>query len=40
MEILTEFDALQDAMSKINLDEAVMPYCNGRLVDSDAFNKI
>ena len=40
MEILTEFDALQDAMSKINLDESVMPYCNGRLCDADSVNKI
>ena len=40
MEILTEFDALQEAMKKINLDESVLPYCNGRLVNDVAFNKI
>lgn len=39
MEILTDFDGLQEAMKKINLDESVMPYVNGRLVDSDAYNK-
>ena len=41
MEILTEFDELQNAMTKINLDESVFPYCNGRLVQNDAaYNKI
>ena len=39
MEILTDFDGLQEAMKKINLDESVMPYVNGRLVDSEAYNK-
>ena len=39
MEILTEFDGLQEALKKVNIDEAVMPYANGRLVDADAFNK-
>lgn len=39
MEILTDFDGLQEAMKKINLDESVMPYVNGRLVDSVAYNK-
>ena len=39
MEILTEFDELQEAMKKINLDESVFPYVNGRLVDSDSYNK-
>ena len=39
MEILTEFDGLQDALSKINMDESVMPYINGRLVDDGAWNK-
>lgn len=39
MEILTEFDGLQEALKKVKMDEAVLPYCNGRLVDSDAFNK-
>lgn len=41
MEILTEFDELQEAMKRINLDEAVMPYFNGRLVpDSGSYNKV
>ena len=39
MEILTEFDELQAAMAKINMNESVFPYVNGRLVDSDSFNK-
>lgn len=40
MEILTEFDELQEAMKRINLDESVMPYVNGRLVDSGSYNKV
>ena len=39
MEILTEFDELQAALAKVNMDENVLPYVNGKLVDSDAFNK-
>ena len=39
MEILTEFDELQAALAKINMDESVLPYINGRLVDDEAFNK-
>jgi hypothetical protein len=40
MEILTEFDELQEAMKKINLDESVLPYYNGRLCNADSVNKI
>lgn len=41
MEILTEFDELQEAMKKINLDESVMPYMNGRIVSDDvSYNKV
>lgn len=39
MEILTEFDGLQEALKKVKMDELVMPYVNGRLVDDAAFNK-
>ena len=39
MEILTEFDELQAALAKVNMDESVMPYINGRLVSDEAFNK-
>ena len=40
MEILTEFDELQAALAKVNMDESVLPYVNGRLVaNSEAFNK-
>jgi hypothetical protein len=39
MEILTEFDGLQEALKKVKMDEAVLPYCNGRLVDDTAWNK-
>ena len=39
MEILTEFDGLQEALTKVKMDEAVLPYCNGRLVDDTAWNK-
>ena len=39
MEILTEFDELQAALAKVNMDESVMPYVNGRLVSDEAFNK-
>lgn len=39
MEILTEFDGLQEALKKVNMDEAVLPYCNGRLIDDKAWNK-
>lgn len=40
MEILTEFDGLLDALSKVNLNESVMPYVNGVLVDDVAYNKV
>ena len=39
MEILTEFDELQAALAKINMDESVFTYQNGKLIDSEAFNK-
>lgn len=40
MEILTEFDELQAALAKVNMDESVFPYVNGRLVENvTAFNK-
>jgi len=39
MEILTEFDGLQEALKKVKMDESVMPYVNGRLVDDSAWNK-
>lgn len=39
MEILTEFDELQAALAKVNMDESVFPYVNGRLVESESFNK-
>ena len=40
MEVLTEMDEYFNAMSKINMDEPVMPYVKGRLVESDVYNKI
>lgn len=40
MEVLTEMDEYFNAMSKINMDETVMPYVNGRLVESDTYNKV
>ena len=40
MEILTEFDELQNALSKINMNESIMPFVNGRLVDDESYNKI
>lgn len=40
MEVLTEMDEYVNAMAKINLDEAVMPYVNGRLVESSTYNKV
>ena len=39
MEILTEFDELQEAMKRINLNESVMPYINGVLCDNVKYNK-
>ena len=39
MEILTEFDELQAALAKVNMDECVLPYLRGRLVSESAFNK-
>ena len=39
MEILTEFDKLQAALAKVNMNESVLPYVNGRLVSNDkAYN--
>ena len=40
MEVLTEMDEYFNAMSKINMDEPVMPYVKGRLVESDTYNKV
>ena len=40
MEILTEFDELQEAMKKINMNESVMPYVNGVLCDDVRYNKV
>ena len=40
MEVLTEMDEYFNAMSKINMDESVMPYVKGRLVESDTYNKV
>ena len=41
MEILTEFDELQEAMSKINLNESIMPYVNGILCQApESYNKV
>lgn len=40
MEVLTEMDEYVNAMAKINLNEAVMPYVNGRLVESGTYNKV
>ena len=38
---LTEFDELQAALRKVRIDENVMPYYRGRLVeDEDSYNKI
>ena len=38
---LTEFDELQAALRKVRIDENVMPYHMGRLVeDEDSYNKI
>ena len=38
---LTEFDELQAALKKVRIDENVMPYYMGRLVeDEDSYNKI
>ena len=39
MEILTEFDGLQEALKKVKMDENVLPYVNGRLCDDGAWNK-
>lgn len=37
----TEFDELQDALSRVRLDENAMPYYRGRLVEHvDSYNKI
>lgn len=33
-------DEYFNAMSKINMDEPVMPYVKGRLVESDTYNKV
>lgn len=40
MEVLTEMDEYFNAMAKINMNESVMPYVNGRLVDSGTYNKV
>ena len=40
MEVLTEMDEYFNAMSKINMDEPVMPYVKGRLVESDTYNEV
>ena len=40
MEILTEFDGLQEALSRVNMNESVMPYVNGVLVDDVVYNKV
>jgi hypothetical protein len=40
MEIITELDGYQAALSKINMNESVMPYVNGRLVSEKAYNKV
>lgn len=39
-EVLTEFDEYVNAMRHVNLNESVMPYVNGRLVNSDSYNKV
>lgn len=40
MEILTEFDELQAALAKVNMNESVLPYVKGRLVvNESAYNK-
>ena len=39
MEILTELDGLQEALKKVKMDENLLPYVNGRLCDSGAWNK-
>lgn len=41
MTCYTEFDELQEALSRVRLDENVMPYRNGMLVENeDEYNKI
>ena len=40
MEILTEWDALQEAMRKIDLSESTMPYVRGKLCESKAYNEM
>lgn len=40
MEILTEFEGLQEAFRKVKMNESVMPYVNGVLVDDVAYNKV
>lgn len=40
MEVLTEMDEYFNAMAKINMNESVMPYVNGQLVDSGIYNKV
>jgi hypothetical protein len=40
MEIITELDGYQAALSQINMNESVMPYVNGRLVSDKAYNKV
>ena len=40
MEIITELDGYQAALSQINMNESVMPYVNGRLVSANAYNKV
>ena len=41
MECYTEFDAIQQALRQVKLNENVMPYVKGRLVENiDAYNKI
>lgn len=40
MEIITELDGYQAALSQINMNESVMPYVNGRLVSEKAYNKV
>lgn len=41
MKCFTEFDEIQDALSRVRMDENVMPYVNGRLVENvTSYNKI
>lgn len=40
MEILTEWDELQEAMRKIDLSESTMPYVRGKLCESKAYNEM